>query len=101
MSKTSTPPADQTAAHVGDYGDAFPHSTKVYVAGESGVRVPVRRIGLSAGEPSLDVYDTSGPLGHDVREGLPELRRDWIRGRAVTEPARYWYPSGVHRVSNP
>jgi phosphomethylpyrimidine synthase len=93
MSKTTTSTPDQAASHVGDYGDAFPHSTKVYVAGESGVRVPVRRIGLSGGEPSLDVYDTSGPLGHDVRDGLPELRRDWILGRAVTDVERRIAPA--------
>ena len=100
MSKTTTiPTSDHSAAHVGDYGDAFPHSTKVYVEGESGVRVPMRRIGLSGGEPSLDVYDTSGPLGHDVREGLPELRREWIRGRAVTEMERRIPPAPGNDMS--
>ena len=81
-----TPPA-------GDYGDNFPGSTKAYVGGADGVRVPVRRIALSAGEPALDVYDTSGPLGHDVRDGLPELRREWIRGRAVVEGERRLPPA--------
>ena len=37
----------------GDYGDNFPGSTKVYVDGADGVRVPVRRIALSGGEPAL------------------------------------------------
>ncbi len=89
MSKTTTPTPDpHVANHVGDYGDAFPHSTKVHLAGEAGVQVPMRRIGLSRGEAPVDVYDTSGPLGHDVRDGLPELRRDWIRARAVTDVER-------------
>jgi phosphomethylpyrimidine synthase len=96
---TTATPDPMAASHVGDYGDAFPHSTKVHVAGESGVRVPMRRIALSGGEPSLDVYDTSGPLGHDVREGLPELRREWIRGRAVTEEARRIPPAAGNDMS--
>ena len=66
---------------------------KAYVSGADGVRVPVRRIALSGGEPALDVYDTSGPLGHDVRDGLPELRREWIRGRAVVEGERRLPPA--------
>jgi phosphomethylpyrimidine synthase len=64
-----------------DYGDAFPASRKVYVDGPGGIRVPMREIVLSGGEPPLRVYDTSGPLGGDVREGLPPLRADWIRAR--------------------
>ena len=67
-----------------DYGEAFPNSTKVYVDGVQGVRVPVREIALSGGEPSLRVYDTSGPQGVDVRTGLPSVREEWIRARAVT-----------------
>jgi phosphomethylpyrimidine synthase len=66
---------------VGDYGDAFPASRKVYVDGPRGIRVPMREIVLSGGEPPLRVYDTSGPLGGDVREGLAPLRADWIRAR--------------------
>ena len=31
----------------------------------------MREIALSGGEPPLRVYDTSGPQGFDVREGLP------------------------------
>ena len=90
MSKTTIPTPVPTVsdAAAGDYGDNFPGSTKAYVGAADGVRVPVRRIALSAGEPPLDVYDTSGPLGHDVRDGLPELRREWIRGRAVVEGER-------------
>jgi len=64
-----------------DYPDAFPNSSKVYVRGPRGVRVPVREIALSGGEPPLRVYDTSGPRGHDVRAGLPKLREPWIAAR--------------------
>jgi len=65
------------------YGEAFPRSTKVYLEGSRGVRVPVREIALSDGEPPLQVYDTSGPDGFDVHEGLPPLRRPWILARNV------------------
>jgi len=95
MSKITIPTPAQTVsdAAAGDYGDNFPGSTKAHVGGGDGVRVPVRRIALSGGEPALDVYDTSGPLGHDVRDGLPELRREWIRGRAVVEGERRLPPA--------
>ena len=68
----------------GDYGDAFPNSRKVYVEGRAGdvaVAVPMREIALSGGEPPLRVYDTSGPRGVDVRQGLPLGRRTWVVGR--------------------
>ena len=73
------------------FAAAFPNSRKVHVEGESGrVRVPMREIALSGGEPPLRVYDTSGPHDADVRAGLPPLRGPWIaaRGDAVeTAPA--------------
>ena len=70
-----------------DYGDAFPSSRKVFVDGPHGIRVPFREITLSGGEPPLRVYDTSGPRHHDVRDGLPPLREDWIRSRGDVEAA--------------
>ncbi|MBA2457739.1 MAG: phosphomethylpyrimidine synthase ThiC, partial [Gemmatimonadales bacterium] len=76
---TSTLPASTAPA----YGDAFPNSTKVYLDGPHGIRVPMREIALSGGEPPLRVYDSSGPQGHDVREGLPSVRARWIKGRDV------------------
>jgi phosphomethylpyrimidine synthase len=63
-----------------DFTSAFPSSHKVFVEGRR-VRVPMREITLSGGEPPLRVYDTSGPQGFDVRDGLPLLRREWIVGR--------------------
>jgi phosphomethylpyrimidine synthase len=70
-----------------DFASAFPNSRKVYVDG-CRVHVPMREITLGGGEPPLRVYDTSGPQGHDVRTGLPALRREWIaeRGQAVEGP---------------
>ncbi|MDE3256863.1 MAG: phosphomethylpyrimidine synthase ThiC [Gemmatimonadota bacterium] len=64
-----------------DNGNAFTNSEKIYIKGRDNVRVPARRIHLDNGEPPVYVYDTSGPQGHDVREGLPPLRRDWIDAR--------------------
>jgi phosphomethylpyrimidine synthase len=82
----SAPPA------ASDYGEAFPSSRKVYVEGRHGIRVPMREIHLSGGEPPLRVYDPSGPLGVDVREGLPPLRAEWIRARDVREVERTYRP---------
>ena len=81
-----------------DYGDAYPASRKVH-AGSGRVRVPMREITLTGGEPPLRVYDSSGPLGTDVRAGLPPLRRAWITARGDVEevaPARP--PSGGELV---
>ncbi|HJR17325.1 MAG TPA: phosphomethylpyrimidine synthase ThiC [Gemmatimonadales bacterium] len=66
------------------FAASFPNSRKVFVDGPRRVRVPMREIVLSGGEPPLRVYDTSGPQGFDVREGLPPLREQWILERAVT-----------------
>jgi phosphomethylpyrimidine synthase len=78
MAATAQPvrPAAPTSA----YGDAFPNSTKAYVDGPRGIRVPMREISLSGGEPPLRVYDTSGP-GSDPEVGLPKLRAPWIAAR--------------------
>jgi phosphomethylpyrimidine synthase len=86
-----------------DYGEAFPNSRKVYTEGRGGVRVPMREITLSGGEPPLRVYDTSGPLDADVREGLPALRAEWIRARGdVTEAERTYRPlPGISAVEMP
>ena len=71
------PPAEQS------YGPAFPNSTKVHVPGPHGIRVPMREIALSGGEPPLRVYDSSGPQGVDAREGLWGVRDGWVRARDV------------------
>ncbi len=60
--------------------EGLPSSEKVYVE-QAGLRVPVRRIQLSGGEQPFDVYDTSGPQGHDPQQGLPKLRKPWIDAR--------------------
>jgi len=61
--------------------ECYPASEKVFV-GDLGV--PFREIQLSNDEPSLRVYDTTGPQGHDPRNGLPHLRAPWITARLAT-----------------
>jgi len=78
MAKNAPALAPLTAS---DFTSAFPASHKVFVDGPGGVRVPMREISLTNGE-ALRVYDSSGPQGCDVREGLPKLRASWIAGRA-------------------
>ncbi|MGH7586013.1 MAG: phosphomethylpyrimidine synthase ThiC, partial [Gemmatimonadales bacterium] len=67
------------------YDEAFPNSSKVHVEGPDGIRVPVREIRLSGGEPPLQVYDASGPQGIDVLEGLPSVRGSWLAGRGLEQ----------------
>ncbi|HSJ30334.1 MAG TPA: phosphomethylpyrimidine synthase ThiC, partial [Longimicrobiales bacterium] len=75
---------------------AFPASRKVHVEVSGGIRVPMREIALSGGEPPLRVYDTSGPQGIDATAGLPKLRRDWINGRGDVELLRSASATAVH-----
>ena len=83
---TRTRPAKSAVPHAPiRFEEAFPGSSKVTVAGPDGMQVPFREIALAGGEPPLRVYDTSGPQGHDVRLGLPAVRAEWIRARAVAE----------------
>ena len=68
---------------------ALPASRKLYAVGERypEMLVAMREIALSLlHEEPVVVYDTSGPYTDaeariDIRKGLPELRRDWIRAR--------------------
>ena len=79
---------------------SLPNSRRVYVEGKlPGVRVPFREIDQTpsrnfdntvVANPAVRVYETSGPWGDpdqncDVREGLPQLRREWIIGRGDVE----------------
>jgi len=76
-----------------DFATAYPNSRKVFeervvplVPGgpETTLRVPMREVALTGGEPPVRLYDTSGPQGHDVRRGLPKIREDWIDARRGT-----------------
>src|ERR1043166_9074928 len=63
----------------------LPGSRKIYVDG-----VPFREVALSGGEPSMRLYDTSGPytddsVAIDIEKGLAARRRDWILARGDVE----------------
>ncbi len=67
-------------------------SRKVYVSpeGQPDIRVPLREIALSEGEPPFRVYDPSGPYTDaaasiDVEQGLPRPRGTWVRERGGVE----------------
>src|SRR5919109_22377 len=73
----ATAHVDEAAIH------PLPASKKMHV-GE--LRVPMREIAQSGGNPPILVYDTSGPYTDpsvkiDIRKGLPALRDRWIFGR--------------------
>ena len=89
----ASPVSDPTRI-ASDYGDAYPNSRKVYV-GETDVRVPMREVSLSGGEPPVRLYDASGPQGTDVREGIPTVRCDWISGRGVVTQVRQSHGSSA------
>ncbi|ODU23153.1 phosphomethylpyrimidine synthase ThiC, partial [Sphingopyxis sp. SCN 67-31] len=83
-----------TAASIGVTTGPIRGSRKVHVACPtgSGIRVAMREIDLDphSGEPSVRVYDTSGPYTDpnariDIAQGLPELRAAWIRARGDVE----------------
>jgi phosphomethylpyrimidine synthase len=85
----------------------FPNSRKIFIEGEryADLRVPFREISLSQTKTGtgfeenspVRVYDTTGPasepgvapdgtiLSHDIRQGLPALRREWIQRRGDIE----------------
>jgi phosphomethylpyrimidine synthase len=75
-------------AHVDEAAvQPLPNSRKVY-AGP--LRVPMREITQTGGNPPIPVYDTSGPYTDpaasiDIRSGLPPLRENWIEARGDTE----------------
>ncbi|MFL6566450.1 MAG: phosphomethylpyrimidine synthase ThiC, partial [Burkholderiales bacterium] len=68
-------------AHVDEAAvQPLPSSKKVYVGA---LRVPMREIAQTGGNPALTVYDTSGPYTDpgariDIRSGLSALRSKWI-----------------------
>src|SRR5207248_6532425 len=74
-------------AHVDDAAvQPLPNSRKVYVGA---LRVPMREITQTGAEPSIMVYDTSGPYTDpqakiDIRKGLPALREPSISARGDT-----------------
>jgi len=79
------------------------HSRKVYVTGtRADLRVPMREIALSGGNPPLRLYDTSGPYTDpsadlDLKRGLAPLRLGWIIDRGDVEELPG--PSSAYRRS--
>src|SRR6201985_2824959 len=64
---------------------ALPGSKKLMLNG-----VPFREVALSGGEPSIRLYDTSGPYTDesaviDIEKGLAARRREWILARGDVE----------------
>ncbi|HEX9628230.1 MAG TPA: phosphomethylpyrimidine synthase ThiC, partial [Acidiferrobacterales bacterium] len=89
----------QTAALTEEATRPFPASRKVFVAGSRpDLRVPMREVAQSltrtakdaVANPSVTVYDTSGPYTDpaariDLLAGLPALRAQWIEERGDSE----------------
>ena len=78
------------------HSKSFPSSGKEYVRGSlyPELRVPMRKIRLEEPNPSLYVYDTSGPYTDpevriDFKEGLAPTRLPWIKRRGDTEGSRF------------
>jgi len=81
------------------FKSSYPSSKKIYVQGSTpDIQVPMREISLSdttttstpEANPSVVVYDTSGPFTDpdveiDIRKGLPLVRAGWIESRGDTE----------------
>jgi phosphomethylpyrimidine synthase len=90
----------QAATLTSDAIRPFPASRKVFLPGSrDDIRVPVREIAQSATRtaagadpnPSVTVYDTSGPYTDpavriDLLRGLPKLRSKWIAARRTPGP---------------
>ena len=74
----------KTLRSLESYEESFPNSEKVHKEvwhEERVLRVPERRIHLDGGSGSIDVYDSTGPQGHDPYDGLPKLRAEWVKDR--------------------
>jgi phosphomethylpyrimidine synthase len=75
-------------AHVDEAAiQPLPNSRKIHVGP---LRVPMREIAQSGGNPPIAVYDTSGPYTDpaakiDIRKGLAPMRQAWIEARGDTQ----------------
>ncbi|MEM6698630.1 MAG: phosphomethylpyrimidine synthase ThiC [Bacteroidota bacterium] len=95
----------------------FPNSRKVYIPGKIyDIQVPMREIrqtdtverntGKKIPNPSITVYDTSGPYTDpdayiDVRRGLQPIREPWIRERGELEELPFTSSVyGIERLNN-
>ncbi len=86
----------------------FPASRKIHVEGSrADLRVPMREVEQSGGNPPIPLYDTSGAYTDpdaaiDLLAGLPGVRGGWIAERGDTEelPVRS-SDFGRERASDP
>jgi phosphomethylpyrimidine synthase len=89
-------------AHVDEAAiQPLPNSRKIHVGP---LRVPMREIAQSGGNPPIAVYDTSGPYTDpaakiDIRKGLAPVRQAWIEARGDTRLesdslGKGWQPTG-------
>jgi phosphomethylpyrimidine synthase len=62
------------------------------------MQVPCRHIKLTNGD-IIQLYDTAGPQGHDVRQGLPKRREKWVAARRAvgdkTPTQMYYAKKGI------
>ena len=65
-----------------EFASAFPQSRKVYVEGSRGIRVPMREITLSGGEPASRLR-RERTSGNRSAPGAAGARRAWVLERAV------------------
>src|SRR5690606_30781382 len=83
--RSSVSPAHRRGLHGGMLMNA---RRKVYVEGSRpDLRVPVMEVELTGDNPTVRLYDTSGP-GSDPERGLPPLRGAWIAERGDVAPVR-------------
>ncbi|HCK63192.1 MAG TPA: phosphomethylpyrimidine synthase ThiC [Acinetobacter radioresistens] len=96
---SSLPLSSQHEQEAKDLTRILPASRKVYIQGSRpDIQVPMREISLTdtptglGGEhnPPVMVYDTSGVytdprIKIDLKQGLPDVRKQWIEERADTE----------------
>mmetsp|Transcript_11006 Transcript_11006/g.16402 ORF Transcript_11006/g.16402 Transcript_11006/m.16402 type:complete len:624 (-) Transcript_11006:64-1935(-) len=105
--KPTKDPLNPNFKAAADFGEAYPSSSKEYqevIHQETGslLRVPFRRVHLTDPDPGcshIDLYDTSGPLGYDPRQGLPKLRESWVERREERKDERctqmYYAKKGI------
>src|SRR5690606_29580376 len=64
------------------------------------IRVPMREVTLSGGEPPVTLYDPSGPYTDptqdiDLIAGLPSVRTQWIAGRSGNVSQMHYARQGI------
>jgi phosphomethylpyrimidine synthase len=77
MTDTTPQSGQQESLGLRPLNESFPNSDKVSI---SGLEVPARDIRLTNGD-MMRVYDTTGPQGHEPKDGLPKRRQPWIDAR--------------------